>query len=217
MITHFIAHRGTLPENTVEAFQKCVRHNVSIECDIRKSKDGLAVVIHDESLLRTSRVDTLASELDADELSSKYAIPLLSDVILTVRQGSCELFLEIKENDDHLVENIVSMITRNEMEDRCSIISFHPQVIRMVKQLSNKIRTGYVQGRITDTSDEKFDMLWLKYTLISRDIVLSNIEKGVRVFAWTVNDAKDIETLISMGVQGIVSDSFDLILSSQFV
>src|SRR5688500_15232326 len=68
-----VGHRGAsagAPENTLAAFRRAIDDGAEgLEFDVRLSRDGVPVVIHDETLLRTGRVRHLVSELTADELS----------------------------------------------------------------------------------------------------------------------------------------------------
>jgi glycerophosphoryl diester phosphodiesterase len=209
---HFVAHRGTAPENTMEAFRKCVENGISIECDVRTSKDGVPVVIHDETLMRTAGRNKFVKDVDASALRDA-GVPLLKEVVsLVCSRPLSTLFVELKEYDDMLAKKTVDIVCENHAMDRCAIISFHPSVLSTVKQVS-ALRTGYVHGKSSTASvdDCGADMLWMDHSMISADIVQKHREKGVEVFAWTVNDTDSLQRMKRLGVHGIASDVFDFL------
>ena len=110
------AHRGlhgtAVPENSMAAFQAAIDADVGIECDLRLSRDGFAMVFHDHSLKRLCEVDIETESLHAAALMrfrldhSDQQIPLLVDV-LTLVAGKVPLLLELKRQGgcapiDHL-------------------------------------------------------------------------------------------------------------------
>jgi glycerophosphoryl diester phosphodiesterase len=99
------AHRGLhdarLPENSTGAFEAACRAGYGIELDVRLSRDGVAMVFHDDTLKRMCGIDRRVDELTAEELSriplagSSYTIPTFADVLALVR-GRVPLLVEIK-------------------------------------------------------------------------------------------------------------------------
>lgn len=103
----YIAHRGmhslVIPENSLRAFEKAIEAGNGIEIDVRLTKDGIPVVVHDNSLKRVCGVNKKVSELTYDELKgyslsgSDQHIPTLQEV-LSVVNGKVPLIIEIKIN-----------------------------------------------------------------------------------------------------------------------
>ena len=78
-----IAHRGAsahAPENTLASFRKAVEVGADgIELDVRLSKDGVPVVIHDATLTRTGGINNRVADLTAEQLSRVVAIGVVED------------------------------------------------------------------------------------------------------------------------------------------
>ena len=100
------AHRGLhdsdagIPENSMPAFERAVRHGYGIELDVRMTRDGYLVIMHDDSLLRMCGLDRRVSQMTLKELQPLYLlhtdekIPLFSDVLKLV-DGRVPLLVEI--------------------------------------------------------------------------------------------------------------------------
>lgn len=101
----YIAHRGVhslvIPENSLKAFEKAIEAENGIEIDVRLTKDGIPVVIHDNSLKRVCGVNKKVSEVTYEELKAYYLsgsdqhIPTLQEVLSLVK-GKVPLIIEIK-------------------------------------------------------------------------------------------------------------------------
>lgn len=101
------AHRGlfsnqnNIPENSMKAFQEAVKHHVGIELDVHLTKDGKAVVFHDDTLTRMCHKDGVIEKMDYEELQNCYLnhtsekIPLLADVLSYVN-GRVPMLIELK-------------------------------------------------------------------------------------------------------------------------
>lgn len=118
-----IAHRGLHApggpaENTVAAAEAAMRRGYGVECDVRLSRDGRAMVFHDERLKRMTGIDAALADLDAAELSRTSlhdgsAIPALAD-LLRALDGRVPLIIEIKGADATLCESVLAAIAGRE-------------------------------------------------------------------------------------------------------
>ena len=163
-----LGHRGAsavAPENTLAAFAFAIRDGADgIEFDVRLSRDGVPVVIHDASLKRTGKVDRLVSELLAHELSktdvgSWFAgreksgaqsfagerLPTLSQVFELFTTNSGVLYIEMKCNPAEgaaLAAEVVRLSRESLMADRVVVESFDLDAIAAVKKNDREIRTA---------------------------------------------------------------------------
>ena len=104
---NLIAHRGMhdinkgIPENSLKAFDKAVKHNYLIELDLHILKDGKVVVFHDDNLFRMTGINKNIKDCVYDEIknlklqNTDYSIPLFSDVISLIN-GRVPLVIELK-------------------------------------------------------------------------------------------------------------------------
>ena len=162
-----LGHRGssaTAPENTLAAFSQALRDGADgIEFDVRLSRDGVPVVIHDANLKRTGQIDQLVSELGAAELlkvdvGSWFAeqrqntptfagekLPSLAQVFELFAENSGVLYVEMKcdaAQGPALAAEVVRLTREAQMADRVVVASFDLSAILEVKKVDPGIRTA---------------------------------------------------------------------------
>lgn len=162
-----IAHRGLhdfgkgVVENTVSAFAAAITKGYAIECDLQLTKDGEAVVFHDEHLERLTEGHGMVKDLTTTELkelvirNSTDKVQTLSDLLAQV-QGHVPLVIELKshwDGDERLAERAVSVL-KNYSGPYC-LMSFDPDAIAAVRRLSPGAMRGIVAERV-DVSDYNF-------------------------------------------------------------
>ena len=162
-----IAHRGLhdfgkgVVENTVSAFAAAITKGYAIECDLQLTKDGEAVVFHDEHLERLTEGHGMVKDLTTTELkelvirNSTDKVQTLSDLLAQV-QGHVPLVIELKshwDGDERLAERAVSVL-KNYSGPYC-LMSFDPDAIAAVRRLSPGAMRGIVAERV-DGSDYSF-------------------------------------------------------------
>jgi glycerophosphoryl diester phosphodiesterase len=213
-----MAHRGfssAAPENTLSAIKKALDlpYVDSIEVDVQLSKDGIPVVIHDFTLERTTngvgyvKEKTFAElrELDAGSWFSKEfkgeKIPSLGEVFELAKDQNILLNIELKTAGDMYQgyeKAVVDLVKKFKMEDRVYLTSFDHDVIRNIKRLKTKIRTGLIiDGNpvlLTEQLAEAgADVLSINAEYLTPKLITKMIEKKIRIIAWTVNDPFQIQ------------------------
>jgi len=150
------AHRGAMvyePENTLRAFQRAVDDGAyRIELDVRLSRDGEVVVIHDETLDRTTNGTGYVRDMTLEHLKRLDAgkgekIPTLAEA-LRFAKGRTRLIVEVKE--ENMAGKVVKAIEDAGMEDAgmedaVVVSSFIEDAIEQVKQLNPRIATATFQ------------------------------------------------------------------------
>jgi len=163
-----LGHRGAsalAPENTLAAFSRAISDGANgIEFDVRLSRDGVAVVIHDASLKRTGLVDRAVVELTAAELceidvGSWFAerttnpresfrgekLPTLAHVFELFSTTSGLLYVEMKcrpEEGEALAAEVVRLTRESDMVERVVVESFDHSAIAAIKRSDSAIRTA---------------------------------------------------------------------------
>ncbi len=147
-----IAHRGASayePENTLRAFKRAIELNADmVEVDVRLSKDGYLMVIHDETVDRTTNGSGYVNMMTLKELKSLDAgngekIPTLEEVIDLVK-GRCQLLIDVKDPPP-IEKKIVNLIECTGMESDTVIIAYsYPDSLeeKRIKEINPKIRTA---------------------------------------------------------------------------
>lgn len=237
-------HRGAAgyaPENTLASIRKAMDLNVDrIEIDIHQTKDSIVVVIHDDSVDRTSNGTGLVSDLSFEEIrkldvGSKFSkefkgekIPNLEEVLQLV-DGTFELIIEFKDGNDHypkIEEHVIELLHKYNVVDQCIIHSFNTQVLERMHEKLPTVRLHklfIVQLRFTpfyiasgieifDPEDYPYIEEYSVNEYFGNTNTIKNLKRlGKKVNIWTVNDQKIVNAYKHLGVDGIISDYPDLI------
>ena len=212
-----IAHRGASgyePENTLRSVEKALELGADmVEVDVHVSRDGYIVVIHDARLERTTNGKGYVKDLTLEELKKLDAglgeqIPTLEEVIQLVK-GKARLVVEIKVPGTE--KRVLQEIKENRLEDEALITSFYHPVIRRVKELNPNVQAGVIiASRPVKPAqlaiDAKANALFPKYTFVDQQMVLVAHKNNLVVYPWTVDTLSEINPLIKMGVDGIVTN-----------
>jgi glycerophosphoryl diester phosphodiesterase len=217
-----VAHRGASgyePENTLRAVRRALEMGVdAVEVDVRLSRDGVPVVIHDETVDRTTNGRGLVRSMSVEELRRLDAgkgerIPLLSEVLEEVK-GRCVLFAELKEVD--AAEPALKLVEAAGMLDSVLFISFEQEALAAVKRLAPRSHVGLIYAKPSDgivaAKHLGCEFVLPHYRLATEKAVAFAHRMGLLVVAWTVDDAETAAELKRRGVDGIASNYPDRIL-----
>ncbi len=222
-----IAHRGAKayePENTIQAFQKALDlHSDGIELDVHLSADGHIIVIHDETIDRTTNGKGLVNTFSLSELKSflideKFQIPTLNEVFDLVDK-KCLINIELKGlgTAPKVVRIIEEYISEKKWNYNNFIISsFDWNMLQETSSLNPNIPIGVlteenIQTALSFAESIKAKAINPDFQLLNKENVQQIQEKGFLVFPWTVNSEEDIQKVKSYQVNGIISDNPDKI------
>lgn len=226
-----VAHRGASSlarENTLDSFRKAIEIGVDmIEFDVRKTRDQVLIVHHDE-LMNGKPV----KELTYDEISNRakgqgFSIPTLEEV-LKHTSGKIKLDVEIKEVGYE--KEVVELLFRYFEKDQFVITSFLDSCIKKIKDDYPDIKTGLLLGvskprnfiltRISEffphrrCREAKANFLVPHQRLLWFGFLDRAQKKNKPVFVWTVNEQKRIwKMLRDPRIDAIITDRPDLALS----
>ena len=222
-----IGHRGAKghePENSLISFQKALEMNVDgIELDVHISSDGVVMVIHDETINRTTNGKGVVNQLALSEL--KYfrtekgeQIPTLIEVLDLINK-KCLINIELKGNGTakpvvEIIENYVE--TKNWNYNHFLVSSFDWNALREVRLLNSKIPIGVLTHTDLELAQAfaKFinaETIHPYFHLLTKEKTAQLQHEGFDVYAWTVNEAVDIQKIKSFQVDGIITDFPDRI------
>ena len=216
-----IGHRGAKghePENTLVSFEKAIHLNADgIELDVHLSLDGEIMVIHDETIDRTSRGKGFVNQFTALELK-KLGIPKLIEVLNLVNQ-KCFINIELKGNGtaQPVTASMEYYISeKNWNYNDFLISSFDWKMLEEVHLLNPKIRIGIlteesVEEALAFAKKIKAFSIHPDYRLLTKENVALMQKNGFEVYPWTVNSKEDIQKIKSFNVNGIISDFPDRI------
>ena len=221
MMPKIIAHRGAsghAPENTMAAFQLALEMAADgIELDAMLTKDGEVVVIHDDSLDRTTNGtgavhDFTLAELQRLDAGGGEKIPPLSEV-LTHFAGRFLINIELKNYSsifDSLPIKVAEMIKTHKCAQSVLISSFNPFNLPRfhrrlpevpVGLLTNKNKARHWLWRLFH-----YDALHPYFSDVDASLVSALHARGRQVNVWTVDDPAEIRRLADLGVDSIITN-----------
>lgn len=236
------AHRGfrsRYPENTMLAFSKAADLGVDgIEFDVHLSSDGVPVIIHDETLDRTSSASGLVKDFSFDELKKinaaakfKSAEALNGTVPLNEKIPSLEDYFDFIKNKDiisnielktgvfeypGIEEKVYALLKKYNLQDKCIISSFnHESILRM-----KKINSSLVCGFLVDSWDLHPAAYLKKYGVecyhppayrLTKEFVDELHNEGFKVNAWFGSIQTDYSQVLITGLDSIITDYPDKI------
>lgn len=241
-----IAHRGwsaVAPENTMAAFERAVAAGVGFELDVHLCGSGEVVVLHDESLERTTdgtgaieatpldRLQTLDAGAWFDARFAGERLPTL-DAVLARFGGEVLIDIELKTTDQkaELAQGVVDAVRRHGLVEQVMVSSFDPFLLGHVRRIEPAIARGQLVATF-----EKSDLAWHEKRVLGNlllngesqpDIIMPADDlltpewlawlqaRGYRVMVWTVDDPAAIERWVKAGVDGIISNTPDRVLDA---
>ncbi|MEV6298777.1 glycerophosphodiester phosphodiesterase family protein [Actinoplanes sp. NPDC051861] len=227
---HRVAHRGyctVAPENTLPAFTAAVAAGATfVEFDVRTTRDGVPVVIHDRTVNRTTSGSGRVWDLTYDEVAALDAgswfgagfaglrVPTLAETLDLLAATSAELLLEIKPPatlDE--VKAVVAELTERDLLGRTVIQSFDTDVLRKARDVAPEVRRGLLLFRYDAETVALCRELGVVYCNPAIEDVLGGAETtaalaaaGVGVMPWTPNDMGEWGPLVDAGAAGLITD-----------
>jgi glycerophosphoryl diester phosphodiesterase len=231
-----IGHRGAsalAPENTLAAFRLAGELGAGfIEADLRATRDGAIIALHDASVDRTTpgrgpltrfTLDELR-ELDAgswfDPRFAGERIPTLEEILDWSRKARLGLFLEIKgEPTGAFLETLLAGLERSGGHASAVVISFDPGTLAALRRLKPRAATGLLfDAALPDPvrAAEKAGAARLlpRRDLMDPELVERAHRAGLAVVAWTVNETAEMRRLAALGVDGVMTDRPDRLIAA---
>ena len=219
-----IGHRGAAghaPENTLAAIQKGIALGVDfVELDVRRTADGVLVVLHDATVNRTTngkgRIDRLClQDIETLNAGDGEHIPTLEEV-LKLASGRAGLMLELKIRG--AAQQTIETVRKAGIRSSVIYASFlHDELkhVRTVDPTASLMVLFGVLSRATVARTVKCaaSYVGLRHDKATRVLVDSFHRANLLVFVYTANAPSDIQHALSLGVDGVISNFPDRIVS----
>jgi glycerophosphoryl diester phosphodiesterase len=235
-----MAHRGFSTEgleNTMRAFEAAVALGVThVETDVHATRDGVLVAFHDLDLDRVTDArggiaDARWADLRAVRVGGREPIPLLEDLLGAWPQ----LRVNIDVKDWPAVTPLVDVLRRTDAVDRVCVASFSDRRSAAVRRAigprlaTSPGRAGVARWRFTALAPAALGRLlaprWPAGTValqvpvatgplpvVTERSVRAAHASGLQVHVWTVNEEAEMERLLDLGVDGLISDRADTLM-----
>jgi glycerophosphoryl diester phosphodiesterase len=206
-----LGHRGArasreIPENTLASFELCLQHGCDgFEFDVRLSGDGQAVICHDASVggMKIERTE-----------SKNLGLPTLEGVL---RQFAHRAFFDIELKVAGLETQTIAELHKHPAHKGYVVSSFLPEVLAGIYDLDPAIPLGFLCERAADLRGWRETVAeWVipRFDLADRGLVEQVHTAGKRIIVWTVNRAAGMREFAAWGVDAIISDETELLVSS---
>src|SRR5215216_674282 len=235
-----IGHRGAsavAPENTMAAFREALAVGADgIEFDVRLTRDGVPVVIHDSTLRRTGAVPQRVADLNWTEISkvdvgswfngsfANETVPSLTELFTLFQSNNSTLYLEMKcdspSEQQPLAEACVRAIAEHSLKERVIVECFQLPALRILREIDPDIKTVALfepsftnpsvlsdQRIINQATDINASALALHHRLARESLVQKAKAAGLHVAVWTVDDPAWIERARVIGIEALITNN----------
>ena len=226
-----IAHAGysaVAPSNTLPAYEAAGQSDFwGAECDIQRTKDGVWILMHNDTVDAMTDGTGKVSELTYDEIMQfnvdvgsnienypGLKVAKLEDYLDVCKKYGLHAVIEIKDNaDPATMDELASILLARDDRDKFVIISFGREICVRVKKLMPEIPVYYLIG-FENVSQEDIDFA-VSNKLDGMDIhvflpdkfVKAVTASGLDVFVWTIDDMDNCERFYKLGVNAITTNS----------
>jgi len=232
-----IAHRGASghePENTLAAFKKAIELGADmIELDIHCCKTGELIVMHDETVNRTTNGQGKISKKTLEEIkqlttNNQENIPTLQEVINLIK-GQSGLVIEAKNRK--VTKRVLEIIQKNKIEDSCMVSSKFIGPLRLINKMDAKIETVLIFWPTKNAlrqvlfsllcllilpltyiivlyraKKSKTKWVYIMYPLAQKNFIKLLHKLNYKVAVWIVNKPRQIKKFKKRSVEAIISN-----------
>jgi len=215
-----IGHRGAAglePENTLRSFGRALELGVDrIETDVRLTKDGHPVLVHDATVDRTTDGTGPVRDLTLKEIRELDAgrgerVPTLRE-LLALAGGKVGLNLELKDGD--AAEIVLRLLRESGVQD-VLLTSGDAEVLMKVRRLAPQVPTEHIFGKPPDDAVHRALTVGAEYVSchiahLCEDFVSEAHRHGLKVVAWPPDTPEEMKRAAGLGVDLICTDRPDL-------
>ncbi|MCH4170822.1 MAG: glycerophosphodiester phosphodiesterase [Lactobacillus sp.] len=217
--TLIFGHRGfpkKFPENSLAGFEYALIHGIDgLEFDVHLTRDNIPVIIHDETINRTTDGTGLVGEMTLEQLRQYHLangepIPTLSGLMEMAYHYPVYLNLEFKTNKIHYIdieEIVLTQVNRYPLQKPMIYSSFNLDSLRLAYQMDATQEYCLLAGHHiinpqAMTLAEHLKGFHLRHYQELPDDIVQRI--------WTIDDAKTMTSLFEKNVAGVITDNFEL-------
>ena len=218
-----IGHRGAAavaPENTLPSFEAAIQAGADgVEFDVRLSRDGVPMVIHDETLYRTAGVRRRVADLTSDQLN-ELDVPSLAQLFELFKSNEMLLCLEMKGEESQLVEACCRLIDERRLKDRVILSCFEHSMLELVKSIDSTFTTAalfqspsafIVERAIAIGASE----IALHHRLVNETLVQKARLADLKSVSWTVDDPAWVTSAHQIGVHALITNNPSALIAAR--
>jgi glycerophosphoryl diester phosphodiesterase len=227
---------GVAPENTMPSFRRAVESGVdALELDVHATRDGVVVVLHDPTLDRTTDGHGPVRERTFEELRERDAgfhfpgeafrgrgvrVPALEELLDEFPRTA--LNIEIKQAEPPIEDAVVSLLERRRAEGRVMLAAEDHAILERIRRRAPLVATsmsyveaqeffercfsGSLEGYAPAARALQIPARFGDVELVTPQTLAAAHAHGLEMHVWTVNDEAEMERLLRLGVDGVMSD-----------
>lgn len=217
---------GEAPANTLAGVRSCLDcHAEAMEIDVQLCADGVPVLMHDDTVDRTTNLkgpvrEKSLAELQAADAGNGEPVPTL-DRVLSLVAGRLTVMCELKatpeapDQDQACVDAVVEVIRKHNAEAWTAVHSFNPVMVERARstepRISATIITGPIEGEQVDRllgglMKRNAQAISVEHHCVDRALVEKAKRRQVSVWSWTADTPEDWARIVDAGVDGIITN-----------
>ena len=216
-----IAHRTCprdAPENSLAGIRKAAELGADgVEIDVRRSLDGVAVLLHDRSPRRTTGLPGPVRLYPSFLLrrvrlrGGSERVPTLAEALDALPEG---LFMAVEIKDAGAAPSALHLIRERRLEDRTLMWSYREQAVRYFAKQAPEIEAALLRDDTDPEGLRRFlqdatafgaKAISAHWEAINHQFVAEAHDRGLKVYSW-IRDAEMVAKKVSAGLDGIVTD-----------
>lgn len=220
------AAAGEAPANTLAGVRACLDARAeAMEIDVQLCADGVPVLMHDDTVDRTTNLSgpvkekTLA-ELQAADAGGGEPVPTL-DQVLALVDGRLTVMCELKATpgdpaqDQRCVDAVVEVINRHNAEAWTAIHSFNPEMVERARATQPRVSAAIISPPVSGQEVDRLlgalikrngQAVSIHHAAIDRALIAKAKRRQVTVWCWTADSADDWARVVEAGVDGIITN-----------
>jgi glycerophosphoryl diester phosphodiesterase len=242
-----IAHQGgdgVWPGESMLAFDESVKLGVDmLEADIHMTRDGVLVLLHDETVDRTTDGSGLIKEMTLDQIKALDAaydwspdggktfpyrgqgVQIATVEELFTAHGNVPMVLEIKQAQPSIAGPLCDLLKSHDMQDKLIVGSFSEESVDDFRRVCPEVATSAAEDEVRTFFIMNTLFLGGAYTpaatamqvpeynsglhVVTAGFIAAARARGMQVHVWTVNEEADMQRMVELGVDGIITDRPD--------
>ena len=197
-------------ENTLSSFRKALSCGATgLEFDIRRCADGRMVVIHDDTIDRTTNGRGRVADMPYEDLKRFDAgfgepIPLLCDVL---EEFGTRCILNIELKDAGLGDDLKKMLLEKRLERHVIVSAFDWNELRLFPpEVPIGLLTSKLENLIVEAHNLRATAIHPRKDIVTPTLLEAARSAKLSLHVWTINDAAEIASYRTLGVDGIFTD-----------
>ncbi|MEU8692960.1 glycerophosphodiester phosphodiesterase [Streptomyces sp. NPDC048665] len=215
-----VAHRGDpyrFRENTTDSLRSALDQGAdAVEIDVRLSRDGVPVLLHDETLKRLWEVDRPLAALSAEEVRGLTAggVPTLAQALAAT--GDARVMVDLCGRvERRMVDRVMDVVRQCGAEDRVYYCA-HAEAMLAVRAADPAAEIALTWTTLAPPRPALLDVIrprWLNYrfSLVSRELAARVHHDGHLVSVWTPDTRRSMSRLLDLGVDSVTTNRVEVL------